>query len=892
MIRAPVLTDEQRAVVEHGSGPAVVIAVPGAGKTTALVHRIRHLVTERRVAPARILACSFNRSTVQDLSSALQSVGIQGVDVRTLHSLGYALLRRANAAPDSPDAGPDAAAHRLARHVLRSRASERDQDRSDLDISAPDLVDQIAAWKQQLAYPDLEDTTLPPNARDVARTADHENDAYLDLYRRFEARRRQTGLLTYPDMLRKGWETLVQNDELRAHAQQAYDHVMVDEFQDVSRAQFQILDLLTAPHRNYMAIGDDDQCIYGWRGASPSYLRSFADRYDAAIYQLETTFRLPAAPVTLANALIQHNETRHTKQIHLSRGFCGRAQFFRANDAKAEATHVIDRIQQLRSDDAVSLDEIAILVRTYGQTPPFEQALLDHNLPYSLHGHSPFYRRREVQTLLRYLYWTVLERRRRANGWFQRPEQAEQYIDRYARILNDPNRYVARERIDRIRQEALNRQESVLDVTARHASKMHDRTTARVESFLETAEELVSRVNEPAAETLKWLIDAIEYEDALREQSANPAQGSARVQTVRALVRYARPHETAHALLNDIRSLAADERPSDDPSPAIDIRSIHRAKGLEWPIVFLPGCTEGTLPLEPDGAAPKDLAEERRLFYVAITRAWEHLYVSTNTSESPSRFLDEAEVDTRLSLCRSVRDALDAPPTALSNEQIADLCRGIVELGLSRYVRREWAPEPSYAKTLRSRLEGFSSAVTDAEERCETYRRAQEAHEKEKKEVLTTVQDRIEEVREILGDTTVPASHDTPKLQYPDDALFRFEWTSEESKLAVYWDETRVATLDPFDVGPLDVRTVMSLPWPHLIGRPASPSGRNSLRLRVDWSATESEWTAAEIQSLTSPSPPSDKTRLFASEAVSTGLRLFRHRLASGLDRGTNAPDH
>jgi DNA helicase-2/ATP-dependent DNA helicase PcrA len=423
MIPADALTPEQSAVAQHVDGPAAVLAVPGAGKTTALVHRVRVLVEERGVAPDRLLVCSFNRDTVQDLSDALTEIGLHGVRPRTLHSLGHA-LRQASVGPlpdDAPD--PSNAAQRCARRALRDRADAQGLDVTDLSVTASDLADQVAAWKQQLAYADLDRAALPPSAQEVAREADSEKDDLLDLYARFEAHRRNRGWVTYADMLRDGWAALMRDDALRRRAQEAYDYVLVDEFQDVSRAQYEILDCLTAAHRNYMVVGDDDQCIYRWRGARASFLLDFADDYDAETYRMTDSFRLPLGPTVLANTVITEHERRHDKRIRLTRGVEGTTRLLEGTDAPDLADAIAEQIDTLLSD-AYTASDIAVLVRTYGETPLLEAAMLDREVPYTVDGHAPFYRRRPVQTLLRYLYWALLERRRRRAGGFDQPVAA------------------------------------------------------------------------------------------------------------------------------------------------------------------------------------------------------------------------------------------------------------------------------------------------------------------------------------------------------------------------------------------------------------------------------------------------------------------------------------
>ena len=872
------LTDEQRAVVQHDTGPAVVRAVPGAGKTTAMIHRIRSLVEERGVPPGRILASSFGHDTVQDLEAGLNALGVSGVDTRTLHSLGLALLRRHNGRPAPPPGteapAPDTAARILARRALSSLAADRDRPATELDIPPQELVDQVAAWKQQLAYPDPDRADLPPAARERARTATHENEDVVALYRHFEQHRRQEGWLTYPDMLRAAWVALLRDDALRAEAQAAYRFVLVDEFQDLSRVQFLLLDLLTEQHRNYMAVGDAAQCIYGWRGARPSFLTEFDDRYDAASYRITDSFRLPAAPLVLANALLTHNDPRPATALHLTQGFHGDAQLLAHEDSSASASSIADTVAELQ-DEGYALDDIAVLVRTYGQTPPLERAFIARNLPYRLRGHVPFYRRREVQTLLQYLYWAVLERRRRAHGWFDAPKTAARYADRFARILKTPNRYVAHGRIDRVAQQARSRHTSALDVLRDHLPTMHDRTAERVEHFLDVAEALVGRLDEPPADTLDWLIEAVDYEAALRERSAVRERGDARVRTARALVRYADDHDNAPALLHAVRALAARQGRRDASAAALDLRSIHRAKGAEWPVVVVPGCTEGTLPFAPD--EERDLAEERRLFYVAITRPRERLYLATDDPDAPSRFLEEAAVDPQLDRVREVTAALSAAPAALSDETLAALCQNLSLLGLERYVRRWWSPPDEQQKALRARLDALAPAVTAARKRRAAHRQSRADAEARRQRARRTAQERVDALRSRLGTAPLSAANEQPDTYYPADARLTFAWGDDDAQVDVFWNGERAGTLDPFGAHRLDAGPLLELPWTEMVGRfEGVAQGRSRLRFTIDWDDTEAVLTRQAVADVRSPSPPSEHTRTLTSDAFRRGYDLLR----------------
>ena len=873
------MTDEQRAVVQHGTGPAVVRAVPGAGKTTAMIHRIRYLVEERGVAPGRILASSFSRATVQDLEAGLDTLDVRGVDTRTLHSLALAVLRRGyghDAARSDDAPSPDPAARILARRALTSLAADRDLDRTELGLAPQEVADQVAAWKQQLAYPDPDAAGLSPAAREQARTATHENEDFVALYRHYEQHRHSEGWLTYPDMLREAWTALMHDDALRATVQKDYRFVLVDEFQDVSRVQFLLLDLLTADHRNYMTIGDVDQCIYGWRGANPSFLSDFDTRYEATVYRITDSFRLPAAPLVLANEVIQHNAERAQKCLHLTQGFTGSAQLLEHEDPVSAASSIADTVASLRAD-GYALDDIAVLVRTYGQTPPLERAFLDHDLPYRLRGHAPFYRRREVRTLLQYLYWAVLERRRRTNGWFGDSTTAARYADRFAQILKTPNRYIQHGRIDRIAQRAQSRQTSALDVLASHRSKMHERTADRVDRFLDVAETLVDRLDDPPSDTLDWLIDALGYEAALRERSAFTERADARVRTARALVRYANEYESAPALLRGVRSLAARQEDLDATAPALDLRSIHRAKGAEWPVVIVPDCTEGALPLDADDGGDRDLEEERRLFYVAATRPRDQLYLATDGTGDRSRFLDEAAVDTHLETVRDVKTALDGDPSSLSIDALAALCRGLSTLGLERYVRRWWAPPAAKRAALRARLDALESAVVSARKRQAAVRQSRADARAQRQQARRAAQNRVDELQSRLGTAALTATHEQSETYYPSDARFTFAWGDDDAHVGVFWEGTRAGTLDPFGAHRLEARTLLELPWDAVVGRfDGVAQGRSVLRFTIDWDETEAALTKQAVEDCPSPPSPDEQTQTLTSEDFRRGYQLLK----------------
>ncbi len=388
------LTDEQQAIVAHNEGPALVFAVAGAGKTTALVHRLERLVRERVFEPRKMLATSFSRMAVDDLRRALARwPHTQGVRVSTLHALGYRIVRKAASEGllKLAEVKEEGAEQALLQRVLRRARELKVPWVAELENLEPeDFLSYVGACKGNLRYANLEEAALPSQALKVAAQAEAPKglEWYLELYRLFEQVRREEGLLTFDDMPMQGWEVLVRYPDILQVVQKAFQAVLVDEFQDVNLAQSELLDLVTAPHRNYMAVGDDDQTIYEWRGASPRFILEFERRYQARKYLIRDTFRCPAPQVALAGRVIAQNQQREPKRLSLTKGFAGRVYVRLEPHPPAQA-------QSLASDIAGLLaqghrpSEMVVLVRLYAQTPYLEQALIERQIPLPGSGQHP-----------------------------------------------------------------------------------------------------------------------------------------------------------------------------------------------------------------------------------------------------------------------------------------------------------------------------------------------------------------------------------------------------------------------------------------------------------------------------------------------------------------------
>lgn len=736
------LTDQQQAIVEHTWGPALVFAVAGSGKTTCMVQRIKRLVETKTVPPEKILAASFNNSAVQDIIAQLNALGVPSrVQCRTLHALGYQLVRMAAARKYLPrewlaNQDPEGLHTRLVAQTLTQMAMEQGIDSSELNIDREDLKNQISIWKGNLVYADLEAAALPEPALKLARQARHEHEAYLQAYRTYEKLRLRQNALTFDDMLLSGWEILQRFPDILQTVRSQYRIVMVDEFQDVNFAQYCILDLITAPQRNYMAIGDDDQCIYEWRGASPEYILNFEKTYRAKIYTISDNFRSTAPQVILANEMIARNRNRYPKHLSLTRGFDGQTLIHKEADDLAVARGIVAEIRRLLRSGEAAAQDMAILIRLYSQTALLETALIEAGIPYRIEGNDPFYKRSELVALFQYLSFAEAEQTVRRQGLPADPQQSGKYLQMLESIVNTPRRYIAKDFVKSAVQQAQRQRRSVVEVMLARKEELKGRSRERVAEFAKLIERLIRKLSQPAHKTLAWLAQEIEYKDHLLAISGIYEVGITKIQTVDALVEFARTTRLRCGdFLNFIRDLSRRPAAETDNPHALRIMTIYKAKGLEWDTVFVPGCNEGLIPCAAASAVPgdfplvQDVEAERRLFYVAITRARKTLHLYHSAEKPLSPFLAECKAETLLEEVENMTEILQQKRPLLRRKELERFCRSITRFHLERYFSK-WAkespgPNRTYARFL---LESLELKVRKAEREYQDYQAKLQEH--------------------------------------------------------------------------------------------------------------------------------------------------------------------
>ncbi len=632
------LTDEQQQIVDHDFGPALVFAVAGAGKTTTMVRRIERLVRERRFKPERILATSFSKATVTDMTRALSAFPHAAkVQVKTLHGLAYQILRDAFKLKLGPTLklpqDVEAAPHAILNGALTLARSSQASFVAELDtLDREDFFAYVGGCKATLAFSKVRYRDLPAGSLASKAEAPTPLSWYLGLFELYETIRLELGILTFDDLVPEAWLRLHQHPVLAKRYQEMFDTILVDEFQDTNLSQVELLDILIKPHLNMMVCGDDDQGIFGFRKASNRFILDFANRYGAVSYRISDNFRCFAEHTILANHVIQRNRVRAPKQLSPVRGFGGKTLITSHESADDMGMRIARNIRDA-IDNGLRADGVVVLVRLYAETGVVETALIDEGIPYRIVGNVPFYDRPENTLLLKYLQVALIDRRAAA-GMLNAADKAH-LSELWWDVLRTPRRYVRRDASDALLRNVLihNTPPSVALLTAGGEGYTGPKLVALGQILAWLAE--ATGLGASAYSLLLELEQRLEYKTFLLENSGFAETGQGKAQTVAAFIEYAKGKGDVASLLSQIGSARAAHNGT--RGSQVVISSIFRAKGLEWPHVIIPAVNYGHLPAAGNDT---DLSEERRLFYVALTRTKATLELHLVKNRPPSIFME------------------------------------------------------------------------------------------------------------------------------------------------------------------------------------------------------------------------------------------------------------
>ncbi|MBC8365478.1 MAG: UvrD-helicase domain-containing protein [Actinobacteria bacterium] len=627
------LNPAQLDAVTHPSGPLLIVAGAGSGKTRVLTRRIAHLIAERGVSPFGILAITFTNKAAGEMKERVaELVGpvAHRMWVSTFHSACVRILRRDAERigyPSRFSIYDQADSVRLVGHVLR-----------DLGLD----VKRFPARGIQAAISSAKNEGLTVSQYADRATGPHEA-RLAEVFTLYQERLQRAGAMDFDDLLGNAVRLLRGHPEVLADHRHRFEHVLVDEYQDTNSVQNELVLLLGEEHRNVCVVGDSDQSIYQFRGADIRNILQFETAFpDATVVVLDQNYRSTQTILDAANAVITRNEGRTPKELWTDAGRGERIVRYRADDEDDEARWITRRISGFHDSGRYRWPEMAVFYRTNAQSRAIEEQFVRFGVPYKVIGGTRFYDRREVRDALAYL-------RLAANP-------ADEVAAR--RVLNVPRRGVGDTSVAKV--DAWAGHAGIGFVEAlRHAGEagVSGRAIGGIRTFLDLLDSLVAKVDDGPATVLEVALDASGYLDQLRAEHTVESEG--RIENLAELVGVASEFESVDEYLEQVGLVAdTDQLPDTEVSGDQDavaegqvlLMTLHAAKGLEFPVVFIAGVEEGVFPHLRALGDPQQLEEERRLAYVGITRARERLHVSHAWSRMlhgstqynpPSRFLDE-----------------------------------------------------------------------------------------------------------------------------------------------------------------------------------------------------------------------------------------------------------
>ncbi|MER2108521.1 MAG: DNA helicase PcrA [Solibacillus sp.] len=631
------MNPQQAEAVKATEGPLLIMAGAGSGKTRVLTHRIAYLVVERQVYPSKILAITFTNKAAREMRERIDAILGNGTTesmwVSTFHSMCVRILRRnidrigyakSFSILDSSD--------QLS--VVKNVSKELNIDPKQYDPRA--LLNVISSAKNECI-------TVSGYKANLNINNPFEKVAG-DVYEAYQRRLRKNQSLDFDDLIMKTIQLFQEAPDVLEFYQNKFQYIHVDEYQDTNKSQYSLVQMLARKFRNLCVVGDSDQSIYRWRGADITNILSFEKDYkDAKVIMLEQNYRSTKTILQAANSVIEHNKNRYKKVLRTDNAEGEKIQLYKASHEQDEAWHVVETIKKLMKDGYKS-EDFAILYRTNAQSRVMEEVLVKSNMSYQIVGGTKFYDRKEIKDLLAYL-------RLIANN--------DDDLS-LARIINEPKRAIGATSFEKMALYAMDQDRSIFDAMQELIFMgLTGKAAASADKFYQMIRGISERQEElSVTEIVEEVLEKSGYRDMLKAEKSIEAQS--RLENIEEFLTVTNAFEkrsedqslvaflTDLALIADIDAL--DEEEKTDGS--IILMTMHAAKGLEFPVVFIIGLEENIFPHSRSLESEEEMAEERRLMYVGATRAEQRLYLSCAGSRTifgrtgynaPSRFLKEID---------------------------------------------------------------------------------------------------------------------------------------------------------------------------------------------------------------------------------------------------------
>jgi DNA helicase-2/ATP-dependent DNA helicase PcrA len=664
------LNAPQREAVATTEGPLLILAGAGSGKTRVITVRIAHLIAERGVAPYHILAVTFTNKAAQEMRERVRKLladrRLESAPlVSTFHSLCVRVLRR--------DIEKLEAGYTRSFTIYDQDDSVRVVKGCIKDLGYDDQ--RLGARQTQGAISHAKNSGLDAELY-AARVEAHDEKraAIARVFRLYEERLVNNNALDFDDLLIKTVQLLRHREDVRAYYNDKFRYILVDEYQDTNSLQFALIHFLTEKQQNICVVGDESQSIYRWRGADISNILNFEQHYpNTKVIKLEQNYRSTQNILDAADRVIKHNTERKDKTLWTSNPSGERIRYYQAQDAETEARFVAAKIEEHRRADPNL--RAAILYRTNAQSRVFEEALRRTGLAYNIVGGFSFYERAEVRDIVSYLKLAL------------NPHDSVALL----RVINTPPRGLGKQTLDELDRRAKDYGVSLWEtvgIVTGQGEGMGPRAVSALKGFQSIVSRLVEAASkQPASEVVKAAILDTGYAAALKAENTEEAEG--RLENLQELVNAAVDYdqEEGGGLRDfiDAAALVADTDQYQGDAP-VTLMTVHSAKGLEFPLVFIVGLEDGLFPHARAAADMAELEEERRLAYVAITRAERFLYVThamrrrvygEELASEPSQFLNEMPLELMEDLSRGGSWLSFArSSTTLDNKHAARALRG------------------------------------------------------------------------------------------------------------------------------------------------------------------------------------------------------------------------
>ncbi|HPJ37348.1 MAG TPA: 3'-5' exonuclease [Spirochaetota bacterium] len=618
------LNTNQREAVLHTEGPLLILAGAGSGKTRVITHRIAYLVKEKMVPPYRIFAVTFTNKACEEMKKRIVDIigpTGEGVFIKTFHSASVYLLRRYGREIGIPN-----------NFTIYDRSDQESvikQILLDMKLDPKTIKPSVIASKISEVKEKME---LVQGADITSLIPEHYSFNFHDLYDVYHEKLRDHNALDFNDLLIRGVELLREKPDVLKELQKKWQYFMIDEYQDTNYAQYLMAHYLAASSKNICVVGDDDQSIYSWRGADIRNILNFEKDYSGTrVIVLEENYRSTEPILEAASAVIKNNVNRKDKILKACRGDGEPVTLCRANNEYGEAEFVVNTMIKLKNTEGMKNSDFAIFYRTNAQSRIFEEVLRRENIGYRVIGGLKFYDRKEIKDILAYLKCIA------------NPQSAVSLM----RIINVPPRGIGKATIDKIQDAAY--EAGVSEWKAILEEKVKGKLPAGIAEFREfMTSAIITKEDVPGKMKLSGFVEYIVRESGYLEslEKEKSIENRSRIENIDEFINSVfeyedrEPEAGLEQFLQDISLLTSEEDPDgqNPESHAVTLMTVHNAKGLEFPVVFLTGLEEKIFPHVNSSDTDEGVEEERRLCYVGITRAMERVYLTS--AEIRRRFGD------------------------------------------------------------------------------------------------------------------------------------------------------------------------------------------------------------------------------------------------------------